>query len=50
MLFQATDISPYQFDQEQDNYAGPRNVSALSQIQEQHIATTPRFSLQLRKT
>jgi hypothetical protein len=50
VLFQALNISPYLFEQEQDNYAGPRNVSALSQIQDQRIVTEPRFLLQLRKT
>ena len=50
VLFQALNISPYLFDFEQDNYAGPRDVSALSQIQDQRIVTELRLLLQLRKT
>ncbi len=49
-LFQMQNFIPYRFDQEQDNYAGPRNISPLVQIQDQRIATLPHFLLQLRKT
>jgi hypothetical protein len=50
VLFEAINITPYLYEFEADNYAGPRNMAALSQIQDQRIATLPRFMLQLRKT
>jgi hypothetical protein len=50
VLFQAVNAPPYVFELEQDSYAGPRNVSALSQITDQRIVTQPRFFLQMRKT
>jgi hypothetical protein len=50
LLFQMSNFIPYRFDQEQDNYAGPRDVSPLSQIVDQRLVTQPRFLLQLRKT
>ncbi len=43
-------IVPYQFDQIQYNYAGPRNLSPLTSIQDVHTHSEPRILLQLRKT
>ena len=50
ILFQATNFGPYHGELEQDNYAGPRNVSALSGINDLNIWTLAQFRLQLRKT
>ncbi len=41
---------PYQFDIVQYNYAGPRDVSPLTSIQDVHTHSEPRIFLQLRKT
>ena len=41
---------PYQFDLVQYNYAGPRDVSPLTSIQDAHTHSEPRIFLQLRKT
>ncbi len=40
---------PYHFEIQQFNYAGPRDVSALSGIQDVHTHTLPELYLQLRK-
>lgn len=41
---------PYQFDQIEYNYAGPRNISPLASIQDIHTHSEARIYLQLRKT
>jgi hypothetical protein len=41
---------PYRLDIELDNYAGPRNAAALTQIQHIRNRAEPHFLLQLRKT
>jgi hypothetical protein len=41
---------PYRLDIELDNYAGPRNAAALTQIQHIRNTAEPHFLLQLRKT
>ena len=43
-------IVPYQFDIIEYNYAGPRNISPLLNIQDEHTHSEPRIFLQLRKT
>ena len=50
LLFQASNLVPYDFELVNRNYSGPRNTNSLSQIQDQRITTLPRFLLQLRKT
>ncbi len=50
ILFQAQNFIPYQGELEQDNYSGPRNVSALSGISDLNIVTLAVFGVQLRKT
>jgi hypothetical protein len=50
ILFQARNFMSYVGELEQDDYAGPRNVSGLSQIDDLNIQTVALFSLQLRKT
>ena len=50
ILFQAVNFIPYHGELEQDDYAGPRNISALSQIDDLNIRTLGQFRLQLRKT
>jgi hypothetical protein len=47
---QGDNISPYRFELEQDIYAGPRNLSPLSRIQDVVTRTRPRLFVQLRKT
>ena len=46
----ADNFASYRFEQEQFNYAGPRNLAALSGIQDVFSHTQPRFYIQLRKT
>ncbi|MCP5411688.1 MAG: hypothetical protein H6924_06085 [Alphaproteobacteria bacterium] len=41
---------PYHLDIQQFNYAGPRNVSPLSQMLDVRTASQPRIHIQLRKT
>ena len=50
ILFQAINFVPYHGELEQDNYAGPRNVSGLSQIEDLNLWTEALFRVQLRKT
>jgi hypothetical protein len=50
ILFQAVNFIPYHGELEQDDYAGPRNVSALSQIDNLSLWTLAQFRIQLRKT
>jgi hypothetical protein len=50
LLFQASNLVPYDFELKNQNYSGPRNTNPLWQIQDQRITTQPRFLLQLRKT
>jgi hypothetical protein len=50
ILFSAVNFIPYHGQLEQDDYAGPRNISALSQIDDLNINTLGQFRLQLRKT
>ena len=45
-----SNLVPYQFDQVEYNYAGPRNISPLISIQDTHTHSEPRIYLQLRKT
>ena len=44
------DAVPYQYEVIQYNYAGPRDVSPLASIQDEHLHSQPRLYLQLRKT
>ncbi|HEX4634721.1 MAG TPA: TonB-dependent receptor [Rhizomicrobium sp.] len=46
----ADNFASYRFEQEQFNYAGPRNLAPLSSIQDVFDHTQPRFYIQLRKT
>lgn len=50
LQFQVQNFGPYLYDLEQDKYAGPRNLSPLTQIQDQRVTTMPRYFFQLRKT
>ncbi|MDB5733812.1 MAG: TonB-dependent receptor [Alphaproteobacteria bacterium] len=47
---QGDNVTPYRFELEQDIYAGPRNLSPLSRIQDAQLRTRPRLFVQLRKT
>ena len=46
----ADNFVPYRFEDEQDNYAGPRTIAAVPTVQDVVNRTQPRFYLQLRKT
>jgi hypothetical protein len=50
IYLQAVNFMPYHGELEQDNYAGPRNVSALSGINDLNISTLAQYRIQLRKT
>jgi len=50
LVVEADNLIPYSLDVEQDNYTGPRNVSALAQVQQIRNTAEPRLWLQLRKT
>ena len=50
LQFQLLNFVPYQFDVVEYNYGGPRNVSPLTSIQDEHTHSLPRLFLQLRKT
>jgi hypothetical protein len=50
LLVKLPNIIPYQFDEIQYNYAGPRDVFPLASIQDTHTHSEPRIYLQLRKT
>jgi hypothetical protein len=41
---------PYQYELTEYNYAGPRDVSPLASIQDEHMHSLPRLFVQLRKT
>jgi len=43
-------ISRYNFEIEQFNYSGPRNIAPLSGIQDVHTSTEPEMYIQIRKT
>jgi hypothetical protein len=49
-LVKLQNIVPYQFDQFEYNYAGPRNISPLLSIEETHTHSEPFVYIQLRKT
>jgi len=46
----ADNFASYRFEQEQFNYAGPRNLAPLANIQDVVNHTQPRIYIQLRKT
>src|ERR1700733_4017049 len=48
LQLQLSNIVPYTFDVIEYNYAGPRNVSPLTSIQDEHTHSFPRVFLQLR--
>ncbi len=50
LKIEGDDITPYRFEQSQDIYAGPRNTSALTTVQDVMLRTRPRIFVQLRKT
>ena len=50
LQLQLSNIVPYTFDVIEYNYAGPRNISPLVSIQDEHTHSFPRIFLQLRKT
>ena len=50
LQFQLSNIVPYTFDIIEYNYAGPRNVSPLTSVQDEHTNSFPRLFIQLRKT
>ena len=50
ILFQANNFGPYHGEFETDFYAGPRNLAALSQINDLSFWTLAQFRIQLRKT
>jgi len=50
LQFQLSNIVPYTFDIIEYNYAGPRNISPLVSIQDEHTHSFPRLFIQLRKT
>lgn len=50
ITFGADNFVPYRFQQEQDNYSGPRNVAPPPTVQDVFTRTQPRIYLQLRKT
>ena len=50
LLVKLQNIVPYQFDQIQYDYAGPRNVSPLVSIEDTHTHSEPFVYIQLRKT
>lgn len=50
LQFQLSNIVPYMFDVIEYNYAGPRNISPLTSIQDEHTHSYPRLFIQLRKT
>ena len=49
-LVKLQNFVPYQFDQIQYNYAGPRDVSPLISVQDTHTHSEPFVYIQLRKT
>jgi hypothetical protein len=50
LQFQLSNFIPYVFDITQYNYAGPRNISPLTSIRDDHTHSFPRLFIQLRKT
>lgn len=50
LQFQLANIVPYTFDVIEYNYAGARNLSPLTSIQDEHTHSFPRLFIQLRKT
>ena len=50
LLVKLQNLVPYQFDQIEYNYAGPRDVSPLASIETTHTHSEPFFYIQLRKT
>ncbi len=50
LLVKLQNIVPYQFDQIEYNYAGPRDVSPLISVQDTHTHSEPFVYIQLRKT
>lgn len=46
----ADNFASYRFEQEQFNFAGPRNLAPLASIQDVFSHTQPRIYIQLRKT
>ncbi|HWF64283.1 MAG TPA: TonB-dependent receptor [Rhizomicrobium sp.] len=50
LQFQLSNLVPYTFDIIEYNYAGPRNISPLVSIQDEHTHSFPRLFVQLRKT
>jgi len=50
LKLEADNITPYRFELEQDHWAGPRNATALNQIQDVFTRTRPRLFVQLRKS
>ena len=49
-LVKLQNIVPYQFDQFEYNYAGPRDISPLLSIEDTHTHSEPFVYIQLRKT
>jgi len=50
LQFQLSNIVPYTSDVIEYNFAGPRNISPLTSIQDEHTHSFPRLFIQLRKT
>jgi hypothetical protein len=50
LLVKLQNLVPYQFDQIQYNYAGPRDISPLISVQDTHTHSEPFVYIQLRKT
>ena len=50
LLVKLQNLVPYQFDQIEYNYAGPRDVSPLISVQDTHTHSEPFVYIQLRKT